>query len=386
VAGLGTGERGDRFIIDDPHNVKETESDAKREAALQWFSEVVPTRMNDDKSAIIVIMQRIHDRDVSGMILKSELKYDWLCLPMRYEERHRSFTSVPCKYSKAERVTRLLRESEPLPRWVTEDELQEEEKRSPLPEDYVPSFKLLHCWDRRTVEDELLWPERFSEDQLTNELEPALSAWGGDFAIAGQLQQRPAPRGGGMFKRDHFQFIEKLPEDASIAWVRGYDLASSKDDRAAKTASVKLGIHQGRVLMANVRKINGTPFEVETLVRSTAEMDGVACQISLPQDPGQAGVSQKMYLARALHGFSFYFSPESGSKEDRARPLAAQCEAGNLYLLKAPWNDSFISEACVFPNGQFKDQVDAASRAYDRAFRRRLPGNAAAPVLIGGES
>jgi len=383
VAGLGTGERGDRFIIDDPHNVKETESDAKREAALQWFSEVVPTRMNDEKSAIIVIMQRVHDRDVSGLILKKELNYEWLCLPMKYEKAYRTFTSVPSKHRAPERVTKLLRESEPLPRWVTEGELAEEAQRAPLPEDYEPRWQLLYPHDLRSEEDELLWPERFPEDYLENEIIPALSSWGGDFAVAGQLQQRPAPRGGGMFKRENLQIISQLP-DCPIRWVRGYDLASSKDPHSAFTAGVKLGkTSQGQLIIGHVRKLQGSPGQVENMVREVAEADGVGMEIHMPQDPGQAGKSQKMYLARQLHGFVVRFSPESGSKEDRARPLAAQSEAGNLFLLRGPWNDSFISEAIMFPNGTNTDQVDAASRA-DMGLRgRRTLELPAPPVLVG---
>src|SRR5262249_34997198 len=63
VGGLGTGERGDRFIIDDPHNLVDGESEAKRDSTLAWFSEVVPTRLNDpESSAIVIIMQRVHER------------------------------------------------------------------------------------------------------------------------------------------------------------------------------------------------------------------------------------------------------------------------------------------------------------------------------------
>lgn len=80
VGGLGTGERGDRVILDDPHNVKEAESEIVREATVRWFREAMSNRLNNpEKSAIVIIMQRVHDADVSGTILELGLDYQHLC-------------------------------------------------------------------------------------------------------------------------------------------------------------------------------------------------------------------------------------------------------------------------------------------------------------------
>jgi len=371
VGGVSTGERGDRIIVDDPHNVKDTESTPIREATLQWFSEVLPTRTNDPETAVfVVIMQRVHEGDVSGMILSQELGYEHLCLPMEYEAKNRCFTSVPRRDgTPAETVTRLKKESDPIPVWLTPTELEEE---GILPEGYVPHWQTLYPQDRRTEEGQLLWPERFSERHLEEDLKPSLRAWGGTYAEAGQLQQRPAPRGGGMFERDKAVLVDELPAGSTRwAWVRGYDLAGTKDGHAAYTASAKLALHDGLVWVADVRRARLGPKAVEDLVIRTAALDGVHCEIDLPQDPGQAGKFQKSYLVGLLVGFKAFSSPESGSKEDRARPFAAQWEAGNVRLVRAPWNDAFLSELALFPSGRFKDQVDAISRAFMRAASRR---------------
>lgn len=336
VGGLGTGERGDRFIIDDPHNVKEGESELKREEVLQWFTEVVPTRVNDaGKSAIIVIMQRVHEQDVSGLILAKELGYTYLCLPMEYEPDRACSTSI--------------------------------------------GFR-----DPRTLDGELLWPERFPKKYLEEDLKPSLRAWGGTYAEAGQLQQRPTPRGGGLFQRRHFQFLDHAPSPKQTAKrVRGWDLAATKDGRGAYTVGLKMSrTHDGKIVIEDVRRIRGSPGEVEQLITSCAAADGVSTQQDLPQDPGQAGKAQKAHLANSLQGYVFHFSPESGSKEDRARPLASQAEAGNVYVVRAPWNDAFLAEVSMFPNGEFKDQVDAASRAYARLISRRVNLVGAAPETI----
>ena len=96
--------------------------------------------------------------------------------------------------------------------------------------------------------------------------------------------------------------------------------------------------------------------------------------IDIPQDPGQAGKSQKAYLGGKFPGFNVRFSPESGEKETRALGLSAQAEAGNVFLVRGPWNKPFIDEAALFPNSTFKDQIDAASRAFNRLIVRQTAG------------
>lgn len=327
VGGLGTGERGDRFIVDDPHNVKEGESETKRDGVLQWFTEVVPTRINDaGKSAIIVIMQRVHERDVSGLILKELKGYDTLCIPMEHETDHP-----------------------------------------------YPSRSRIGWTDPRKEPGELAWPERFSKKYLDEELKPVLRSWGGEYAEAGQLQQRPSPRGGGMFKEDDWRYVDSLPTKV-IARVRGWDLAATDTDpRAARTAGVRMSLDgEKRLYIEHVRVGQWGDKGVEDQMMECAKNDPKGTIIDFPQDPGQAGKVQKSYLARQLHGYDVTSSLETGEKDDRARPLAAQCESHNVYVVRGAWNDEFVREAASFPMGHWKDQIDAASRAYARLFTRRV--------------
>lgn len=335
VGGMGTGERGDRFIVDDPHNVKETESDLKRGSALQWFTEVVPTRINSpENSAIIVIMQRVHQDDISGIIIEKELGYVHLNLPMEYEQASHCRTVI--------------------------------------------GFN-----DPRTAEGQLLWPEQFSARYLESDLKPSLRAWGGEYAIAGQLQQRPAPRGGGMFPKDKFTMVPATPGRV-LRRVRGWDLAATASGRAAHTVGLRLALlADGRLCIENIVRAQVGPHEVDQLIANTARSDGTSVEQSFPQDPGQAGKAQKAHLAAKLHGYRIHFSLESGAKEDRARPLAAQVEAGNVCMITAPWNDTFINEAAMFPAGRLSDQVDAGSRAYARLIMKRPLRTASAPKIVG---
>ncbi len=337
VGGAVVGERGDRFTIDDPHNIKDAESEAKRESTLQWLTEIVPTRINDPETSFIgMIMQRVHERDCSGIIIASELGWEHLCLPMEFEHDH------PNK-----------------------------------------SHTSLNFVDPRKEDGELLWPERFTPRHLEDELKPQLRLWGGEYAVSGQLQQRPAPRGGGMFQKQDLTIIAEAPPNTR--WVRGWDLAGTKKKKSPYTVGAKMGIApDGRVILGHVRRLKGKPWEVEKAVLTCAEVDGPQCPQDLPQDPGQAGVAQKEHFAKLLQGHDFHFSPESGDKETRARGLAAQSEAGNVCLVKGSWNDAFISEAITFPASTFKDQIDACSRAYARLVKRRERLIGCAPIALGG--
>ena len=303
-----TGSRGDRIILDDPLSVDHANSDADLRAAELTFTEALPTRVNNDDSAIVVIMQRLHEKDTAGIILKRDLGYVHLCLPMRFEAERKCVTII--------------------------------------------GFE-----DPRTYDGELLFPERFPEATVSS-LEKTM----GSYAAAGQLQQRPAPREGGMFKRAWFPVVRAIP--AGTRFVRGWDLAAT-EGAGDWTVGVKIGRQKnGRFLIANVARDRKSAAGVERLLINTASQDGYECTISIPQDPGQAGKAQTSYLIQQLAGYTVTSSTESGDKVTRAGPLAAQAEAGNVDILDGDWNDAFFEEITIFPNGT-KDQTDAASRAFN---------------------
>jgi len=214
------------------------------------------------------------------------------------------------------------------------------------------------------------------------------------YAVAGQFQQRPSPREGGLFKRHYFKFIERAPPDtemlsvnpaASAKWVRHWDLAASTQQRSARTAGVKMGkTRDGRYIVSSVIVTRSEGNEVRKLIRSTAELDGRGCEISLPQDPGQAGKTQKQDLIGMLAGFVAHARPETGDKYTRAEPFSSQCEAGNVYLVAGEWNENYIEEHCLFPAGAaLKDQVDASSGAFARLPRDTGSKFVAPPAITG---
>lgn len=317
--GSMTGGRGDRVIIDDPHSVDSAESDVQRANVVTTFREAIPDRLNDmQKSAIVIIMQRLHDRDVAGTILSLGLPYVHLNLPMEFEPERRCRTKI--------------------------------------------GFE-----DPRQIEGELLFPERFPRAEVEG-----LKVSKGSYAYAGQYQQRPTPREGGLFKRAWFEDKTIRQAPPGTRWVRHWDLASTKSATAARTAGVKLGrAPDGSFIVGHVVKEQIEGPEVRKLIKATAETDGKDVVISLPQDPGQAGKVQSRDMIAMLAGWRVYAEPETGKKEVRAEPFSVQCEAGNVYLVTGTWNDDYLDELCLFPGGSFKDQVDASSGAFGRLAQGR---------------
>lgn len=307
-----TGERGHRLIIDDPHSTEGAESKADRDRAVRIFRESAPSRIVDPQtSAIIVVMQRLHTEDISGVALTLG-DYVHLMLPMEFEPDRRCET--------------------------------------------VLGFK-----DPRTYDGELLFPERFT--RATVDRDKAIM---GSFAVAGQYQQRPTQRDGGLFKRAWFNKVKAAA--LGTRWVRYWDLAATKDQlssSAAYTAGVLLGRQpNGRYVIGDVARLRAEGVGVRRLIRDTARDDGPHIDIGIPQDPGQAGKAQAQSLVAMLAQYSVKAVRESGDKITRAEPIASQAEAGLLDIVEGDWNEAFIAEACEFPSGKFKDQVDALSGAY----------------------
>lgn len=374
AAGSLTGRRGDRVIGDDPHSVKGADSEAQREEVLQTFSETVPTRLNKQaESAIVVIMQRVHERDVSGLILANDMGYEHLMLPMEYEKSRKCYSIVKPSYIKNPKKIPVFF-SDDSKSWIPIDEELPAGRRTA--EKYVV--------DKRTEEGELLDPVRFPKISL-DELKSAMRAWGGTYAEAGQLQQRPAPRGGGMFKKADFQVIDSIKELGTLPRtkeIRGWDLACSVGKKSAYTVGVKMVRLGNKIVILDVNRFRKTPGAMEAEIKFTTEQDGKKVVQDLPQDPGQAGKTQKSAIAGLLHGYDVKFSPESGDKELRATPFAAQVEAGNVYLVRGDWNSAYLNEAALFPNGEFKDQIDASSRSYAGLIKKKKKKIGAAPQLI----
>lgn len=167
------------------------------------------------------------------------------------------------------------------------------------------------------------------------------------------------------------KLLEELPKDV-ILWARGWDLAATSEDEdgdPAYTAGVLIGKRKnGRYIVADVINKRLAASEVRKLIETTCKTDkakyGRVIE-RLPQDPGQAGKEQAQSYIKMLAGFLVKAISESGSKESRAEPFAAQWQAGNVDVLIAEWNETYFNQLESFPESKFKDMVDGSSAAFN---------------------
>lgn len=310
-----TGKRGDRLLIDDPHSLKGAERDKERQAAVRLFIEGGLNRVNDQTtSAIIVVMQRLHEDDLTGALLAHDLGFWHLCIPMEYDP----------------------------------------ERADPSSKLYVPPTPL--GWtDPRTQAGELMDPARMPRAAV-DKLKKFSHSWNG------QYQQRPSAREGGMFKRHWFSIVPAAPAGGVVG--RYWDLAASEDEGAAYTVGIRVRYApDGIFYVEDVVRERLSAGGVRRLIAATAETDGHSVRIRLPQDPGQAGKDQAQGFVQMLVGYNARAKVVSGDKETRAEPASAQAEAGNIKLIKGPWNEAFLDELSGFPTMTYKDQVDALADA-----------------------
>ncbi len=293
---IGTGSPADGFagaiLIDDPVKPDDAFSDTMRDRINRRFTNTIASRTNSPETPIIVIMQRLHENDMTGFLLAggSGEKWEHLCIPS-----------------------------------ITED-------------------------------GDALWPEKHPIETLR------MMEQADPYTFSGQYMQRPSPLSGGILKPDNISIIEALPV-GPIDWVRGWDFASTTT--GDWTAGAKLGkLPDGRIIIADMVRVRVGPDERDAALVNATARDGSNCRVSIPQDPGQAGLTQVKYLVRKLAGYSVKATPETGNKVVRAEPFASQVNIGNVMMLKADWNDALINEMRMFPNGTWDDQVDGCSRAF----------------------
>lgn len=354
--GMGTGERGDRVIVDDPHNVKDGESDAVLKSTLQYFSEVLPSRVtNPISSAMIVIMQRVRENDVSGWILERDLGYTHLMLPMEYEPDRKCYTFLP---------------SDP---------------------------DTVFFEDPRTEVGELLFPGRMPSFVVERDKKAM-----GPYAVAGQFQQSPIPRGGGIIKRGYWKLWPEDGEefDPSGAPARRLEfptmdfvIASADTAYSAKTESdfnalSILGVFRLRSLPKimlmhcwqkrldfrgemvprlpdedemdyRLRKKRGwgmlewTAYECARFGVDKLLIEGKATGITLSQEIRKVYNNEK---------WATQLITPKGDKEARMYAIQHIFAEGMVYAPEREWSELAISEMEKFPKGAHDDIPDSISQ------------------------
>lgn len=318
-----TGHGGDRIMVDDAHNVKESESESQRKDVHDWWDKTMSTRRNDpDNAARVIIMQRLHEDDLTGHCLEQSI-YDHLCLPLLYEEDH------PHKSSTA-----------------------------------------LSFVDPRRIEGQILMPQRTTPERV-EEMKIELGTYG----FVGQMQQRPAPSEGGIFQLAWFKLFQVEPaidefDRLYSTWDAAFKGADGKTGTRGEIAAIKnrsfvvgqlwgdigansylLDEERGQwnileTLTAMLRMRNRWPAATAHLVEDKA--NGPALETLLKDKiPGLLLVNPR------------------GSKIQRAHAVSPYCEAGNVYVPSpkyASWVSEWLHEVCTFPFGRYNDRVDAMTQ------------------------
>jgi len=347
TGGIGVGERGDRFIIDDANNTMLMESEAVRYTTNMWFTEVVPDRLNNPKeSAIVVIQQRLHEEDVSGVALDRDLGYTHLCIPMEY---------VPHGFVNG---------------YDADGKIRTFDTWDPEAEKPVKLF-----WkDPRTVEDEPAWPERFGPEQI-NEIRNAK----GPYAWAGQYQQTPEVRGGSIIRRDYWTnweeekypdleyilasvdtaYTEKQENDASALTVWGMFRDANQNPKIIMLYAwqEKLEIHKlvQRIIdtcTVDKRPITHPRFQVDKLL-----IEAKASGLSVSQE------IRRIIGFNGLFGIDLINPTKQGDKVARAHSVLHLFSDGMIYAPIRKWSDEVINQCAVFPKGSKDDLVDSTTMA-----------------------
>lgn len=329
VGGMTTGEGGDLIVVDDPHNAKEIGSEIKRLAVLRWWDEAMSTRLNDQRTgAKIIVMQRLHEKDLSGHVLAKDNSYVHLCLPARYE-------------------------------------VNAERTRTPL------GFK-----DPRSKEGEILWAEKITDEEMK-----CLESDLGEYARAGQLQQRPSPRGGGLFKVANFVKRTVVDYNEVVRSVRYWDKAGTADGGCFTCGVLMFLMKDGSFFINDIIAGQWNATDRERHIVSTVKKDSYHAKTKkyqycswTEQEPGSSGKESAQATIKRLAGYRMYADRVTGDKESRATDFAVQVEAGNVYVLDTDWTDLYFTRMEFYPLGEYKDWGDASSGAFNKLVNNKKAG------------
>ena len=173
----------------------------------------------------------------------------------------------------------------------------------------------------------------------------------------------------GVLKREWFEIVDTIP--AELALVRYWDTAYQKKTTSDYTVGLKYGMSRSGIgYIVHVARTKGTPHEVERFIANTAAQDSQSVRIVLQQEPGSGSALWIDCMRRGvLLGYAVQSDAVKGSKFERSQPFRAAAEAGNVKLLRAAWNDDFLTECEQFSPDEREyahdDQVDAACGAFN---------------------
>lgn len=324
VGGFATGEGGDRVVLDDLHAAQQAQSDVERTRTIEWYDSTIPTRLNDaSTSAQVAVMQRLHERDITGHLLERG-GWEHLCLPATFE----------------------------------------------------PNHPYLSAHDLRTTPGETLDEVRLPEWRLAD-----LRRDLGTYGYAGQMDQLPSPRGGGVIQSTWWRSYATAPTVYSSALI-SWDLSFGS---GASSGSWNVGQVWGVVgpdayLLDEVRDRWAFPAMLDA-IRALALKWPSARPILVENKA--AGAPAIATLRREIAGINAVDPVQD--KVARVESITPFIRSGNAYLPEWALGDpvkrdgEWVGEQAAFPKGAADDRVDAMSQALSRIY---LQGGAAQGVVV----
>lgn len=331
----GVGEGGDFLIADDPQNTDLMQSDAYVEKTTDWWNNTFNQRLNDQNDgAIVLTMQRLSERDLCEQAL-AEGGWVHLMLPAEFEAARK------CK-------------------------------------------TVLGFEDPRTEEGELLWPNRIGRKALD-----AMKKRLGSYGTAGQLQQRPAPKGGGIIKREGYKFIKRAELPQFFHYLVSFDTAATDNESNDPTGATAWGLSnvpgkEGLFRLGQMEEWLKTPQLLQRIPDFASNYPPGAEIVIEAAGPTGLALQQ---LLKDLHPHLVVkgVTPQSlgGGKDERATLAAVYIEQGLVWLLEDdPTTDTFLDKSDSFPKCRPRDVVDSAIQAILYGCTRYTFGAASVPAFV----
>jgi len=306
----GMGAR--RIIIDDPIDAGDAFSDKKQLIEhVRFFDTKLSTRLNDpDNDPIVLIMQRLHQRDLAGHLLEQG-GWELVCLPNEFDGIRRT--------------------------------------------------TVLGAYDPRKEKGELLFPKRLSrEGTERKKIQLGLSAY------TGQFQQQPSPAGGMIFKESTFQYWlpDKLPEMDYVIGSWDCTFGSTTSDADFVVGQTWGACGAKRYLLHPQEKRRMTvPDMVEAIKEQVRKWPNLRAVIIENKAKGKEVIDA---LSREIPGL-IGWNPTGQSKQGRAYAVTPLFEAGQIFFPHPEYygwvRDDFKPEILTFPAARHDDQVDAMTMA-----------------------
>ncbi len=324
VGGVLTGRGADYLIIDDPSKPEEANSDAERKRVNDWFDHTVLSRLNDKQEGrIVIIMQRLHEDDLTGHLMKQG---GW----------------------------ELLR----FPAIAEEDEIYS------IPDGFGGNV----TYSRR--KGEALHPERESLETLEQ-----LRSSMGSYYFAAQYQQSPAPLGGGIIKESWLKTCSQSARPDSFDYIlQSWDTANKATEISDFSVCTTWG-KKGKVLyLLHVQRKRLDYPSLKRTVVEQARLWGASTILIEDKASGTQLIQELLY--EGVHGVRRYEPKPGFDKIQRMFACSNMLENGFVYLPEdAEWLAEYKHELLVFPNGKYDDQVDSTSQALDWMKQTYLQNN-----------